>query len=91
MGTRNFLNRMVSSNQGVGAPGGDIPEVDDSAAYRLKCGTGTLVTGAVVIATGLNGVNFFAATITSTGVTATGAAEVETLHGVPLTTTASPR
>lgn len=53
---------------------------------RMAAGTGTLVSGAVVIATGLTSVLGFSANLSSTGTTATGATEVCFLFVSSITT-----
>jgi hypothetical protein len=52
----------------------------------MAYGSGTLVTGAVTIATGLNTVSSFAASLTGTGAKTTGAAEVATLQVASIAT-----
>ena len=92
MGSLNFYQRFNRMQQG-GTPNAQesISASDDlistpSAGYRVAAGTGTLVSGTVAIATGLNSVvGFVANVIKSTGA-ATGAAEVNSIWAGAITT-----
>ena len=63
-----------------------IKDLTNTGAGKLAYGTGALVTGSVVIATGLTLCTAFAATLIGTGATATGATEVERLVVASITT-----
>jgi len=74
MAFNSFLSQFKQANAG----GVDL----ETYAY----GTGTLVTGGVVIQTGLRTVSSFTANISGTGAKTTGAAEVSTLQIAAITT-----
>lgn len=63
-----------------------IKDLTNTGSGKLAYGTGALVTGSVVIATGLTLCTAFAATLIGTGATATGATEVERLVVASITT-----
>ena len=57
-----------------------------TSGFRFTAGTGTCVSGTVVVATGLATVLGFVATLEGTGATATGATEIDTLFVSSITT-----
>lgn len=75
-------NRAIHGTDNPLGGGADILESvsDGGVYYRLAAGTGTLVTGTIAVATGLNAVTAFTASLNSSGDTATGASEVTSLR-----------
>ena len=57
-----------------------------ASGFRFAAGTGSLVTGTLVVATGLTTVLAFAPVLNGTGASATGATEVDTLLVSSITT-----
>ena len=57
-----------------------------ASGFRFAGGSGALVTGALVVATGLTSIIAFTATLSGTGASATGATEVDTLVVASITT-----
>lgn len=57
-----------------------------STPFRFACGTGTLVSGAATIATGLNSVVGFVASVSTSGAFATGATEVNVIRATAIAT-----
>lgn len=57
-----------------------------TSGVRLAAGTGTLVTGTLIVATGLSTVLGFVANLVQTGATSSGAAEAESISVVSITT-----
>lgn len=86
MSVRNLTQRIVDVNQGRDKGADMMEAASDAGAWRVACGTGTLVTGALVVATGLNSVVGFNATVKATGATASGATEVESIRVQTITT-----
>lgn len=72
----------VNSAQSQGIATAKTP----ATAYKIANGTGTLVSGTVVVATGLATVASFVASMIGTGATATGATEAERIVVVSITT-----
>ena len=63
-----------------------IPVATSTSGARFAAGTGTLVSGTVIVATGLTSVLSFAASLSGTGAAATGATEVTELFVASITT-----
>ena len=84
MANFSFWNRSGRVNQGTNLLSGDNADLVDTA--HLACGTGTFASGTVTIATGLNAVTAFTATLVGTGATATGATEIERIVVASITT-----
>lgn len=101
-GTRNLLNRFARVQGGTSNQLGDaadlvdttnglnqlqaIKDITNTGAGKIAYGTGTFVSGAVVVATGLTLCSAFAATLIGTGATATGATEIERVVVASITT-----
>ena len=64
----------------------DLISTPTAASYRVAAGTGTLVTGSVVVATGLNTVLAFTASVSRSTGYATGATEVNIINVGSITT-----
>mgnify|MGYP001565495648 CR=1 FL=1 len=90
MGTLNFMNRFLRMQQGgiLTAPEvqDDLLSTPGTTGSRIAAGTGTLVSGTVAIATGLNSVIAFSANIIKSTGAATGAAEVNSIWAGTITT-----
>lgn len=91
MGNFNLNQRVTRLNQGINPinasdASDDILSTPSASGPRYAAGSGTLVSGTVAIATGLNSVASFTATLVGTGATATGATEVERLVVASITT-----
>jgi hypothetical protein len=76
---------LVDTNQGL-VQLSAVRDVTNTGAGKLAAGTGTFVSGTVVIATGLTLCTTFVATMIGTGATATGATEIERAVAVSITT-----
>lgn len=63
-----------------------VPVAVSTSGARFAAGTGTLVSGTVIVATGLASVLSFQASLIGTGAAATGATEVERLVVASITT-----
>ncbi len=63
-----------------------IMTASSTSGTKVTAGTGTLVSGTVIVATGLTSVLAFSAALIGTGATATGATEVERLVVASITT-----
>ncbi len=100
-GTRNFFNRFqrVNAGQGGSTDAADlvdttnglaqlqaIKDITSTGAGKLAWGTGTFVSGTVIVATGLTLCSSFATTLIGTGATATGATEIERVVVASITT-----
>lgn len=86
MSVNNLTQRLVNVNAGRDK-GLDIIEVAAvDGPYRFAGGTGTLVTGSVVITTGLSVVTGFTCSLNVAGDTATGATDAETVRVTAITT-----
>lgn len=85
-----FINLLADANNGGNLPAAHLLEVlpTQGVGVTLKAayGTGTLVTGAVTVDTGLNTVVSFQACLIGTGAGATGATEVEDIRVASITT-----
>ena len=87
----NLQQRLTAMNSGrvnnfAAEVSDDLISTPTAASYRVAAGTGTLVTGAVIIATGLNTVQSFTASLSRSTGAATGATEVNTLYIGSITT-----
>lgn len=76
---------LVDTSQGLTQIQG-LKDLTNTGSGKFSAGTGTLVTGTIVIATGLTLCTSFTATMIGTGATATGAAEVERVTVASITT-----
>lgn len=91
MGTNNFYSRLVRI---IGGGGGlnasdtsdDVVTTPSSSGPRFAAGTGTLVSGAATISTGLANVTAFTASLNRSTGFASGATEVNTLMIGAITT-----
>ena|ERR1019366_3275623 len=63
-----------------------VKDVTNTGAGKISAGTGTFVSGTVVVATGLTLCTSFIATLIGTGATATGATEIERVVVASITT-----
>lgn len=79
-----LVSRFARVSNGANIKSGDTSDLVDTS--HLAAGTGTFVSGAVTIATGLNAITAFSATMIGTGATATGATEIERVVVVSITT-----
>ena len=84
------MNRAIQGNAGQNASdvSDDLVSTPSSSGPRVAAGTGTLVTGAVVVATGLATVTAFTASVKepATGTYTTGANEVHSINVKSITT-----
>lgn len=101
-GSRNFYNRKCRVDQGTASQSGDtadlvdvtnglnqlqgLKDITNTGAGKVAYGTGTFVSGTVVVATGLTLCTAFTATLIGTGATATGATEIERVVVASITT-----
>lgn len=86
MSQYSLAGRLTRVRQGIDG-GADIFELATSGAGpKFAAGTGTLVSGTVVIATGLTTVTAFSCLLNSTGNTAAGATESESVKVTSITT-----
>ena len=77
-----LTNKTIASS--TGAP--FVVDATGAGGIKVARGTGTLVSGAVTIATGLASVDGFSATLIGTGAGATGATEAEDIRIASITT-----
>ena len=90
MPSYNLQQRLTRMDQGrtvnVSEVGDDLVSSATSTAFRVAMGTGTLVSGTVAVATGLNTVVAFVATISGSTGFATGVTEVSGIKVGSITT-----
>ena len=86
MSLNNLTQRLVNMNAGRDRGTNLLETAAIDGPFRFAAGSGALVTGSLVVTTGLNSVTAFTCSLNSSGDTATGATDAEQVRVTAITT-----